>query len=89
MEKNFNMIPFKYIKLLLFYDKHFILCIMYKSYSFFRDVQGTIIMFDLTNKQSLLNALSDKENKRKNHSSWIKEVNFKAEDEKFPVKVLG
>ena len=67
------------------------LCLILFNYihSFFRNVQGTIIMFDLTNEQSLLNALSDKENNRKGHTSWIKEVDFRAEDDKYPIKLLG
>jgi hypothetical protein len=46
-------------------------------------------MFDVTNKQSLINLLSDKDNSRKIKRSWRKELMFKAIDSKHPMMVLG
>ena len=57
--------------------------------SFFRDVDGTIIMFDVTNKQSLVNALSDSKCSKVKKKCWLKEVDYKAEDDHKPVKLLG
>lgn len=57
--------------------------------SFFRDVDGTIIMFDVSDEQTLINALSDKGSKRGKGKCWLKEVDFKAEDNCYPVKILG
>lgn len=46
-------------------------------------------MFDVTNKQSFINLISDKDNSRKIKRSWRKELMFKAIDSKHPVMVLG
>ena len=56
---------------------------------FFRDVHGTIIMFDVSDKQTFINALSDRGSNRGKEKCWIKEVDFKAEDNNLPVKILG
>ena len=52
-------------------------------------MDGTIIMFDVTNKQSLVNALSDGECSKVKKKCWLKEVDYKAEDDHKPVKLLG
>ena len=46
-------------------------------------------MFDVSDEQTLTNALSDKGSKRGKGKCWLKEVNFKAEDNCYPVKILG
>ena len=46
-------------------------------------------MFDVTNKQSLINLVSDEDNSRKIKRSWMKELMFKAIGNKHPVMVLG
>ena len=60
------------------------------NYRFFTDVQGTIIMFDVSKKQTLVNALSDRGSSRgRRQKSWLKEVDYRAEDDNLPVKILG
>ena len=60
------------------------------GYRYFTDVHGTIIMFDVSRKQTLVNALSDRgSNRGRKQKSWIKEVDFRAEDDNLPVKILG
>ena len=60
------------------------------NYRFFTDVQGTIIMFDVSDKQTLVNALSDRgSNRGRRRKSWLKEVDYRAEDDNQPVKILG
>ena len=46
-------------------------------------------MFEVSKKQTLLNALSDKDSERQNKKCWIKEVDFRAEDKNYPVKILS
>ena len=46
-------------------------------------------MFDVSKRQTLLNALSDKESNRENQKCWIKVVDFRAVDKNYPVKILG
>ena len=47
-------------------------------------------MFDVSRKQTLVNALSDRgSNRGRKQKSWIKEVDFRAEDDNLPVKILG
>ena len=55
----------------------------------FINVDGTILMFDSSKEQTLYNILSDKTSKRSNGKCWIKEVDYRASDDKFPVKILG
>lgn len=67
---------------------HFNIIIL--DYRYFTDVHGTIIMFDVSRKQTLVNALSDRgSNRGRKQKSWIKEVDFRAEDDNLPVKILG
>lgn len=50
---------------------------------------GAILLFDVTNKQSFVNLVSDKDNSREIKRSWMKELKFKAKDDKHPVMILG
>ena len=50
---------------------------------------GAILLFDVTNKQSFVNLVSDKDNSRQIKRSWMKELIFKAKDDKYPVMILG
>ena len=47
-------------------------------------------MFDVSEKQTLVNALSDRGSSRgRRQKSWLKEVDYRAEDDDLPVKILG
>ena len=66
---------------------------MITCYAFFHSnfemADGAILMFDVTNWQSLINLLSDKDNTRKIKRSWKKELMFRAIDNKHPMMILG
>lgn len=47
------------------------------------------MMFDVTNKQSFINLVSDENNSRQIKRSWMKELKFKAKGDKYPVMILG
>ena len=67
---------------------HDVIIIM-SFYSHFESADGAILMFDVTNKQSFINLVSDEDNSRKIRRSWMKELMFKAIGNKHPVMVLG
>ena len=50
---------------------------------------GAIMLFDVTNKQSFTNLVSDEGNSRQSKRSWMKELQFKAKGDKYPVMILG
>ena len=58
-------------------------------HSNFELADGAILMFDVTNKQSFINLVSDKDNSRKIKRSWMKELKFRAIDSKHPMMILG
>ena len=58
-------------------------------YSILESADGAILLFDVTNKQSFVNLVSDKDNSREIKRSWMKELIFKAKDDKYPVMILG
>lgn len=47
------------------------------------------MLFDVTNKQSFVNLVSDEDNSRRIKRSWMKELKFKAKGDKYPVMILG
>ena len=57
-------------------------------YSYFESADGAILMFDVTNKQSFINLVSDEGNSRKIGKSWMKELMFKAVDYRHPAMVF-
>ena len=59
------------------------------SYSILESADGAIMLFDVTNKQSLVNLVSDEDNSRQIKRSWMKELKFKAKGDKYPVMILG
>ena len=46
-------------------------------------------MFSISQRQSFINLVTDRENTRGCKKSWIKVLNYKAEDSKHPVMILG
>ena len=46
-------------------------------------------MFALSQRQSLTNLVTDRENTRRCKKSWMKELKYKVEDTQYPVMILG
>ena len=66
---------------------HTISCSAY--YYSMESADGAIMLFDVTNKQSFTNLVSDEGNSRQSKRSWMKELQFKAKGDKYPVMILG
>lgn len=60
-----------------------------RNNSILESADGAIMMFDVTNKQSFINLVSDENNSRQIKRSWMKELKFKAKGDKYPVMILG
>lgn len=62
---------------------------LFSPYSFFRNADAAVIVFDVSRKETFENAIKDTSEKREDFTSWVKETKHRLDDSRHTVTILG